>query len=253
MSLTGKVAVVTGAASDIGGAVVGVLASRGAKLLAVDRESAALAVLAADNVEIWVADVSRPEDVVSYVTRAVELWGGIDLFFNNIDVEGPVRALPDYPDAAFDEVVGANLRSAFLGLKHVLPHVRDGGAVVNLASALGVVGAAGLAGYVAAKHGVLGLTKVAALECQARGIRVNAVCPDPVARRSRRGSGSAGENNSGPREEEVGTLNEYETPEDVAHLVAFLLSDEGPVHHRADAFAEVRLPAGDGLGAGSGR
>jgi NAD(P)-dependent dehydrogenase (short-subunit alcohol dehydrogenase family) len=131
------------------------------------------------------------------------------------------------PDAAFDEVLAANLRATFLGLKHTVPHVRDGGAVVNLASDLGVVGAPGLGGYVASKHGVLGLTKVAALECERRGIRVNAVCPT--------------------REVVLdGGADGYETPEDVALLVAFLFSDGGPVHHRVDVVGAATPDALEG-------
>jgi NAD(P)-dependent dehydrogenase (short-subunit alcohol dehydrogenase family) len=249
MSLTGKVAVVTGAANDIGVAVVQVLAERGARVLAVDDDLAALSTLAGDYVAIFAADVTRSEDVIAYVSRAVELWGGIDLFFNNVDVDGPESTLWDYPDTAFEEIVVANVRTAFLGLKHVVPQIRDGGAVVNLASALGVVGAAGRAGYVAAKHAVLGLTKVAALECEPRGIRVNAVCPDPAARRSGGPSAGRGPTVLIPPKGEI--LNEYETPDDVAQLVAFLFSDAGPVHHRAGAFAEIRLPTADEFVAGT--
>src|SRR5207248_5072995 len=145
--------------------------------------------------------------------------GGIDLFFNNADFEGPVCPLSDYSEAAFDEVVGGNLRAAFLGLKHVLPVVRDGGAVVNTASDLAVVGAAGLGGYVASKHGVLGLTKVAALECERRGIRVNAICPTRVR--------EIVLDDDAPRSVSFGAVDAdgFRTAEEVTDLVIFLLSD----------------------------
>jgi NAD(P)-dependent dehydrogenase (short-subunit alcohol dehydrogenase family) len=243
MSLTGKVAVVTGAAGEVGAAVVRVLLTRGAQLLAVDRDEASLARLSAelDGVETWIADVSKGEDVATYVGRALDLWGGIDLFFNNSDADGPAHPLADYPEADFDAMIAANLRPIFLGLKHALPHIRNGGAVVNLASELGVVGAPGLGGYVASKHGVLGLTKVAALECERRDIRVNAVCPS-------RSPEIVVVDSSAPEvaSDEVVVADGYDTPEDVALLVAFLLSDGGPTHHRVDVLAEVHPEALEG-------
>jgi NAD(P)-dependent dehydrogenase (short-subunit alcohol dehydrogenase family) len=235
MPFAGKVAVVTGAAGDTGAAVARALHARGTGLLAIDSQAEPLANLAQEleGIETFVADVTRTEDVAAYVARAVELWGGIDLFFNNTDFEGPVRLLSEYSEADFDEVVGGNLRAAFLGLKHVLPVVRDGGAVVNTASDLAVVGAAGLGGYVASKHGVLGLTRVAALECERRQIRVNAICPSREREIDLNGDAP------GPvRFGDVGA-DGFHTPEEVADLVIFLMSDGGPLHHRPEAHVQA--------------
>lgn len=231
MPFAGKVAVVTGAAGATGAAVARALHGRGTDVLAVDIDEDGLSGLAAEleGLETFVADVTRSVDVAAYVARAVERWGGIDLFFNNTDREGPVALLPDTSEADFDQTVAANLRAAFLGLKHVLPVLRDGGAVVNMASDLAVVGASGLGGYVASKHGVLGLTRVAALECERRQIRVNAVCPGRL------------------REVDVDagvSIDGFRTPEEIADLVIFLLSDGGPLHHRPEA--HVALVAGNG-------
>lgn len=231
MPFAGKVAVVTGAAGATGAAVARALRSRGTDVLAVDLDADGLAGLAAEleGLETFVADVTRGGDVAAYVAWALERWGGIDLFFNNTDREGPVSSLPDTTEADFDEIVGANLRAAFLGLKHALPVLRDGGAVVNMASDLAVMGAPGLGGYVASKHGVLGLTRVAALECERRQIRVNAVCPGRL------------------REVDVDagvSIDGFRTPEEIADLVIFLLSDGGPLHHRPEA--HVALIAGNG-------
>jgi NAD(P)-dependent dehydrogenase (short-subunit alcohol dehydrogenase family) len=231
MPFTDKVAIVTGAAGQVGAAVARALRARGTAVLAVDTDAEALAALDRDlgGVETFVADLTRSEDVAGYVDRACELWGGVDLFFNNIDVEGPARLLTESSEADFDSMIEANLRPTFLGLKHTLPHVRDGGAVVNMASDLAVIGAAGFGGYVASKHGVLGLTKVAALECERRQIRVNAVCPG----RLREVDLDAGV-----------SIDGFRTPEEIADLVIFLLSDGGPLHHRPEAHVGPR--AGNG-------
>jgi len=222
MPFADKVAIVTGAAGEVGAAVVRALRDRGTAVLAVDAAAEALAAVEPElgGAETFVADPTRAEDVAGYVARACELWGGVDLFFNNVDCEGPARPLTESSEADFDAMIDHNLRPTFLGLKHTLPHVRDGGAVVNMASDLAVVGAAGFGGYVAAKHGVLGLTRVAALECEDRGIRVNAVCPGR------------------PREVDLDagvSIDGFRTPEEIADLVIFLLSDGGPLHHRPEA------------------
>jgi NAD(P)-dependent dehydrogenase (short-subunit alcohol dehydrogenase family) len=231
MPFADKVAIVTGAAGTVGAAVARALLARGTAVLAVDSDAEALSALYRDlgGVETFVADPTRSEDVAGYVARACELWGGVDLFFNNVDVEGPARLLTESSEADFDAMIEANLRPTFLGLKHTLPHVRDGGAVVNMASDLAVVGAVGLGGYVASKHGVLGLTKVAALECERRQIRVNAVCPGRI------------------REVDLDagvSIDGFRTPEEIADLVIFLLSDGGPLHHRPEAHVGPRAANG---------
>jgi NAD(P)-dependent dehydrogenase (short-subunit alcohol dehydrogenase family) len=240
MPFAGKVAVVTGAAGDVGRAVTRALRARGTEVLAVDGadQAEALAALGAElpGIETFVGDVTRSIDVAAYVAHARHRFGGIDLFFNNTDVEGPVHELPDYPEEVFDVVVGANLRAAFLGLKHVLPHLSEGGAIVNMASDLAVTGAPGLGGYVASKHGVLGLTRVAALECERRRIQVNAICPTRV-----REVVLDGESPS-PVPFGDGSADGFRTPEEVADLVIFLLSDGGRLHHRPEAHVIQPLP-----------
>lgn len=222
MPFADKVAIVTGAAGEVGAAVARALRDRGTAVLAVDADAEALTAVERElgGVETFVADPTRAEDVAGYVARACELWGGVDLFFNNVDVEGPACPLTESSEADFEAMIDGNLRPTFLGLKHALPHVRDGGAVVNMASDLAVAGAAGFGGYAAAKHGVLGLTRVAALECEDRGIRVNAVCPG----RLREVDLDAGV-----------SIDGFRTPEEIADLVIFLLSDGGPLHHRPEA------------------
>src|SRR4051812_47237777 len=155
MPFDGTVVIVTGAAGAIGSAAAARLTSLGATVLWVDRDAAGLERL---GVATHVADVTRAEDVAAYV-RAAQALGPIGGCFNNAAVEGPVRPLTDYDDADFDAVIAVNLRGVYLGLKHVLPALQEGGAVVNASSALGLVGAPGLCAYVSSKHAVIGLTK----------------------------------------------------------------------------------------------
>jgi NAD(P)-dependent dehydrogenase (short-subunit alcohol dehydrogenase family) len=137
-----------------------------------------------------------------------------------------VRPIVGFPEEDFDRVMAVNIRGVFLGMKYVLPRMRDGGSVVNMSSALGVVGGAGIVAYVASKHAIIGMTKTAALEQGARGIRVNACAPGPIA--GRMTFRLADEVFAGTSKSfaETVPLGRHGTPEDVAGMVAFLLSDD---------------------------
>jgi NAD(P)-dependent dehydrogenase (short-subunit alcohol dehydrogenase family) len=139
-------------------------------------------VVGTGRLETFVADVSNAKQVLAYANRAVELWGEIDGFVNKAGIQTPVRPIVDFPEEDFDRVIAVNVRGMFLGLKYVLPRMRPGDSVVNMSSALGLVGGAGINAYVTSKHAIIGLTKTAALEQGARGIRVNACAPGPIAR-----------------------------------------------------------------------
>jgi NAD(P)-dependent dehydrogenase (short-subunit alcohol dehydrogenase family) len=186
-SFSGKNIVVTGASGDLGLAIVRRLVCEGANVLALagsDRNLSALqSVSGRGALETFVADVSDATRVLSCATRASELWGEIDGFVNNAGIQTAVRPIVEFPEEDFDRVMAVNVRGMFLGLKYLLPRMRASGSLVNMSSALGLVGGAGINAYVTSKHAIIGLTKTPALEQGTRGIRVNACCPGPIAGR----------------------------------------------------------------------
>jgi NAD(P)-dependent dehydrogenase (short-subunit alcohol dehydrogenase family) len=183
--LKGKVTLVTGAASGIGRAIALAYAREGAKVVVSDveqpggEETVRLVRDAGGEAVFVKADVSRPEDAIALVRRAVQAFGRLDVACNNAGIAGPLCPTADYPDDAWQQVIGVNLTGVFLGMKHQIAQMlaQGGGAIVNVASILAQVGFANAPAYTAAKHGVLGLTRVAALEYSGRGLRINAVGP----------------------------------------------------------------------------
>lgn len=237
MEFDGKIALVTGAASGIGRATALTFAGRKAKLVVVDRDGDGAKRVAetikqqgGDALAVT-ADVTKGTDVHAYVRAAVETYGRIDCFFNNAGIEGKVAPTAEYDEEMFDQVIGVNVKGVFLGLRHVLPVMiaQKSGAIVNTASVAGLVASPNMPAYVASKHAVVGLTKVAAGENGRFGIRVNAVCPGPVDTRMIH-SIEAQINPSDPGS--VGKkystaipLGRYATPEEIANTVTFLCSD----------------------------
>ncbi|MCC6719091.1 MAG: SDR family oxidoreductase [Acetobacteraceae bacterium] len=238
MDFSGKVAVVTGGANGIGAAVCHGLAQRGARgVLVVDRDAAAgeataAAIRAAGGHALFAAaDVSQSRDVQAYVKLALDTWGAIDCFHNNAGIEGRIAPTAEYDEAVFDSVIAVNVKGVFLGLRHVLPvMLKQGhGAIVNTASVAAIFGTSGMPAYVASKHAVAGLTKVAAGEVGPQGIRVNAVLPGPIDTRMVRDIARQVSPNN-PDAVEAGyagsiPLRRYGTAEEVANVVLFLLCD----------------------------
>jgi NAD(P)-dependent dehydrogenase (short-subunit alcohol dehydrogenase family) len=183
----GRVAIVTGAAGGIGRASALAFAAEGARVTVADvnaeggEETVGL-ITAAGGTALFVrTDVAASADVQAMVARTVEAFGRLDFAHNNAGVPSANFPVADFPEEEWDRVTGIMLRGVFLCLKYEIPHLlAEGGAIVNTASGAGLVGYPAQPAYVASKHGVLGLTKVAALDYGKLGVRINAVCPGTV-------------------------------------------------------------------------
>jgi NAD(P)-dependent dehydrogenase (short-subunit alcohol dehydrogenase family) len=228
--LQDRVVIVTGGASGIGRATAARLVVEGARVALVDVDGDAAATAAAQlgsEVLPLVGDVSAEEDVQSYFAAAAEHFGRVDSLHNNAGIEGPLAPLVDFETAEFERLVRVNYFGIFFNLREMLRAARRSGTratIVNTSSGTALHGVPQLGAYGSTKAAIIGLTRAAAIENAATGVRVNAVAPGPVDTPlfDRFDSGFRDQASSVLPQGRIGTA------EEVAALVAFLLSDEAP-------------------------
>lgn len=231
MMLAGKSAIVIGASRGIGAASARALAAQGARVVVASRDIAGLEALADDiraaggTALPFQVDVRDPAAIEASVAFAVTSFGGLDIAFNNAAVN-PVRSpFAEHPLADFDDVVAANLRAVFVAMRAEIRAMLDngGGSIINTSSSAGLVGLPGMAAYVASKHGVVGLTKAAALEYGRQKIRVNTIAPGGVMTDMlKSGSGATPEGQDLIRQ--VTPMGRIGEPDEVAGCVLWLAS-----------------------------
>ncbi|MPR08618.1 3-hydroxybutyrate dehydrogenase [Microvirga tunisiensis] len=241
-TLAGKTAVVTGSTSGIGLGIAEVLAAQGADVLLngfgdpaeIDRVRTALSGTHGVRVSYSAADMSKPDEIDGMIAQATRDLGGVDILVNNAGIQhtAPVR---EFPMERWNAIIAINLTAAFCATRAVLPGMegKGWGRIINIASAHGLVASPHKAAYVAAKHGVLGLTKVVALETARTGVTCNAICPgwvltplvqkqiDDIAMRE----GLSGDDARAKLLGEKQPSLEFATPDQIGALAAFLCSD----------------------------
>jgi NAD(P)-dependent dehydrogenase (short-subunit alcohol dehydrogenase family) len=230
--LDNKIVLVTGGGSGIGEAAALLYAANGATVVVCDIDqhkgrAVAQRILSDGGKAVFIgADVSKPKECAKLIDKIVETYGILDVAFNNAGIGGEMNPIADMSLEGWERIIAVNLDSVFFCMKYELaPMLRQGkGVIVNMSSILGAVGFANSAGYVAAKHGVIGLTQNAALEYSAKGIRINAIGPAFIHTPLLTNAGITGEMEKGLiQAHPIGRLGE---PSEVAELVIWLSSDK---------------------------
>lgn len=242
MTLSGKVALVTGSTSGIGLGIAQALAGAGASIMLngfgdakqIEDIRAGLERQFGVTVAYNAADISKPDEIAAMVKQAQDTLGSVDILVNNAGVQF-TASVEDFPNERWDQIIAINLSGVFHGMKAAIPGMKakGWGRIINIASAHGLVASAQKVAYVAAKHGVMGATKVAAIELANSGITVNAICPGWVLTplvekqlqdRAQR-DGTTVEHQSHAMVAEKQPMNRFTTPEQIGGLAVFLCSD----------------------------
>ena len=238
MSLKGKTALVTGSTSGIGLGIAKALAAQGANIMmnGFGEKDAAIAEVKALGVEVDYhgADMSRPAEIEAMMQAAQQRFGGVDILVNNAGIQH-VANIEDFPVDRWDAIIAINLSSAFHTTRLALPYMKQNnwGRIINLASVHGLVASAQKSAYVAAKHGIVGLTKVTALETAQTGVTCNAICPGwvltpLVQKQVDARAQKEGLNNDAAKKAlllEKQPSAEFVTPDQLAALAVFTCSD----------------------------
>lgn len=238
MRLQNKVAVITGANGNIGFQVAKAFLNEGAKVMMVGRNKASLEKAQNEldpdknKTAICVADVTKPEDVAKYAEETYNTFGEIDVFLNNAGIEGPVLPITEYPEEDFLKVMEVNTFGVFLGMKYVIPKMKDGGSIIATSSTAALKAGSSLVGYNTSKHAVVGIVRSAAVDVASRGIRVNSLHPAMVesgmVHRIEKKIAGNEEDSSKAHDNFIAhmPLGRYVTLEEVSSMVVFLASDE---------------------------
>jgi 3-hydroxybutyrate dehydrogenase len=242
MSLKGKVALVTGSTSGIGLGIARALATAGADIMlngfgnAADIEALRVEMAASHGVKVSYsgADISKPEQIAAMVADAVKTLGSLDILVNNAGIQFTAN-VEDFPNERWDQIIAINLSGVFHGMKAAIPGMKakGWGRIINIASAHGLVASPQKVAYVAAKHGVVGMTKVAAIELANAGVTVNAICPGwvltPLVEKQLRdraeADGKTVEQETHELVAEKQPMVKFTTPEQIGGLAVFLCSD----------------------------
>jgi 3-hydroxybutyrate dehydrogenase len=242
MSLKGKVALVTGSTSGIGLGIAQALAAEGADIMLngfgnaeqIEAERAGIEARYGVKAGYSGADMSKPEQIAGMIDDTVKGMGSLDILVNNAGIQFTAN-VEDFPNERWDQIIAINMSAVFFGMKAAIPHMKakGWGRIINVASAHGLVASPQKVAYVAAKHGVVGMTKVAAIELANAGVTVNAICPGWVLtplvqkqledRAARDGSTVEKETHAFVTEKQP--MAQFTTPEQVGGLAVFLCSD----------------------------